>query len=98
MDFSGITRAHFEKIQKEMGASGKPEEIAGKEGQKFSRIIQDLVDDGYMIFDKNYVLAYPKELDVTENVASKLGVVPVPRPRVLGDRTQQPTDLPGAGN
>lgn len=86
LDFRAIAKAHFAKIQEDAAKEGNPEraqDIYRKEGEALAGLLQSLTRKGYIVFERSQAVAYPEELDVTQSVASKLGIASL-------DKTQKP--------
>ena len=77
MDFRGIAKAHFAKLQEDTAKEKDPElvqQIMSREGMRLAEIIQSLADKGYVVLERNQAIAYPQELDVTQMIAERLGI------------------------
>lgn len=74
LDLYGLQQAKLQQVQ----ADGLPFETAAREGEAFARrldaVLSDYRDAGMVVLNRNAVIAAPTTVDVTEVIATRLGV------------------------
>jgi hypothetical protein len=74
LDLYGLQQAKLQQVQ----ADGLPFETVAREGEAFARrldaVLSDYRDAGMVVLNRNAVIAAPTTVDVTEVIATRLGV------------------------
>lgn len=78
VDFRALSVAQFNKASEEVKARGlkldQSDEVFGQYGRELGMAMRALAESGAVVFDKNKLVVYPPEIDVTESIAKKLGL------------------------